>query len=355
MSGSAKRPSARRHVPGIVAAIVASSALLLALALRWHSGERTNDAAVVSHAPVHTAGPVSPAPSNAGDPEHSTTSTPGVEPASPDIKDAYDALFSGDGGRAIDQFILQHLPEAEAGNRDSALYVGDALRMCFLDMRMLQLTLTMLSPDGEDLKELSDHQDIVMKSVAARPAFYKEETRRHMERAIACERLGKDARVLQGEGYKWEAIAAELGNPIARARSIMSISDDGTTDDTLRRVREDQLRRAKVTILDALKESRDLEVLLQASDIVSTATGRDRTLERVAWALVACEYDDCEKLNPRYRSVCEVQGASYCSDEMSDRDYLMLRYPAQYDTASGRAMEIRDALDNERWEELGLQ
>jgi hypothetical protein len=235
--------------------------------------------------------------------------------------------------------------------------------MCFLDTRMVQLMLTMLSPSGEDLTKRPDYRDIITKSVASRPEFYREETRRHMERAIACKRLGKDELTLKEEGFEWERTAADLGNPIALARSIEietihRLTDDPQGDANVQEFRpliEDRLRTSKATILDALRGSRDLEVLLQAGDVISAATGRDRTLEHIAWALVACEYDDCEELNPLYRRACEAEGASYCSEEMSDSEYLMLKFPAQYDTARGRAMEIKEALENENWAELGLQ
>lgn len=260
------------------------------------------------------------------------------------IRQEFEALMAGDG--EIDRFILKHLTAAEKGNIDSAYYVSRAMMVCLVDLQATSLTLSLYEIDATDPDEISD---LIMSVLVGTPEYYRTEAKRHIERAIACQRLGWDSQYHGRQSKVWGEVARDAGHPIALAKKV---NDDPES------VSPERLEDSRKIVRKLLQKNREREVFLAAGSVVSASTGRDYVFERLSWALLACEYNACDSLSFYYRSGCEVmtyEEGAFCSQDMTDMDYLFGKYPSQFDAARARAMEIKQAIDNSQWALLGLE
>ena len=255
-------------------------------------------------------------------------------------------------GTGIDEFILRHLRLAEAGNADSAFFVGEAMQYCAMDLSLFDLSFEHYDTQKRGQPPRTDHEKIavIMDGLVGKPEFYRQQAQRHLDRATDCKKLGWEAQFFSEQGQSWIAKATSQGQPIARARTAKL--DPAKPPDA------GQLKRSQETMRDVLSSNRDVQTLLHASTVVVAGTGRDFATERLAWAILACEYSDCERpMNSLYRGVCEglaLQQALHCSDDMTDLDYLFTKYPERFDVASARAKELKYALETGDWAAIGL-
>ena len=256
------------------------------------------------------------------------------------------------GHEAIDEFVLRHLALAEAGNADSAHYVSEAMLYCAQELMSFNLSFDEYRMRADGIVVSADEiSALIMDGLTGKPEFYRVEARRHLDRAIACQRLGWDSEYLYEQAVDWGETATKLGQVIAVARSA-SLDPENFP------VEAEQIEESKTVMREVLRESRELHVFLYASSVVSASTGSDYPFERLAWALAACEYSKCDSLNYLYRGACEVmtlQGSHICTEDMTDLDYLFRKYPSQFDAALARAAEIEQALSNEDWQSIGLE
>lgn len=255
-----------------------------------------------------------------------------------------DALMAGED--QIDSFILRHLEAAEAGNADSAYYLAEAMKYCANELIKIPMSVSYITNDPVGPDEISD---LIMSSIVGMPDYYRSEALRHIERAIACQRLGWNSDYLIQQASDWDAFAEKAGQSSARARAAEIHPEN---------VSAERLEESKKTMRAVLKNSRELRDLLYAATVVSASTGSDYKLEILTWALVACEYQSCDSLNYIYRGACEIMalhGAQICTQDMTDMDYLFRKYPSQFDEARARAAEIKQAIDNGQWSLIGLE
>jgi hypothetical protein len=277
-----------------------------------------------------------------------------ADSASVRIEREFEAVFTG--GIQIDDFIRRHLAAAQSGNASSMYYVAEAMGFCHVDLMEFQSQVEWTyrdhaqPPAPRTRGDWDRQREAIMNGLAHAPDYFRAQTLSRIRRAEQCTSLGRDAAQFRQEHLEWHAAALAANQPTARARAA---------SEGLEARPPEGLQRSKETMRDVLRTNRQLEPLLYAAQISIYVTGRDAASERLAWALLACEYYDCEAtFNHLYRVGCEVASlrgeGDYCSAEMSDMDYLLGKYPGQFDVARGRATEIREAIDSARWEVLGL-
>jgi hypothetical protein len=266
-----------------------------------------------------------------------------------------EAIFNGS---KLDDFILQHIPRAESGDPDSAYYLAEAMNYCSMELVQFNMSFAYYDTQNSDYDTQNseaasnlDHQvQVIMDGLIGKPEFYQRQVRRHLDRAIACKSLGMDSQDLYRQVGVWAKQATTLMQPIALARAAR-------LDPRNPSIAADRLNNSKAVMRDALSRNRDLMTLLHASSVAAVATGRDYATERLAWGILACEYTECDTLNYLYLGKCEamvLSGNADCSEEISDLDYLRLKYPDIFDVARGRASELYVALEKEDWATVGL-
>lgn len=279
----------------------------------------------------------------------------------PRVSEQFEAVLMA--GSGLDEFILEHLELAKAGNADSAYYVSEAMQYCAMELLLLETSYRHYNTQGDEVVPGLDTQgdqvapsldeviEVIMDGLVGTSEFYRREARRRLDRAAACKNLNWQPQFLSDQGTAWATSALSLGQPIALARSAKL--------DPTNPPGEQQLERSKEIMRGALQQSRDLRTLLYASSVVAVNTQRNHLSERLAWGILACEYDDCEQpMNYLYRGVCEVTTLNQtfvCSADMSDLDYLFQKYPDEFDFAKARAEELHQALTTEDWSTVGLQ
>ncbi len=254
-------------------------------------------------------------------------------------------------GSKLDDFILLHIPRAKSGDADSAYYLAEALRYCSMELEQFDMSFAYYDKQDSDASSNLEHQvQIIMDGLIGKPEFYRRQVRRHLDRAMACKSLDIDSQDLHGRAESWSKQAKALMQPIALARGARLSPRNAS-------ISAEKLNSSKAAMRDALSRSKNLVILLSASSVAAVATGRDFTTERLAWAILACNYEDCGTLNYLYLGKCEamvLQGSSDCSEQMSDLDYLRLKYPNHFDVARGRASELYEALEKGDWSTVGL-
>jgi hypothetical protein len=252
----------------------------------------------------------------------------------------------------IDEYILEQLELAEAGNADSAHYVSEAMHHCATDMLSLQQSYDFYANDqGSTAADAEQMINVVMDALTGHQEFYLQQVQHSLERALECEKLGWTPQYLYEESVAWNVEAVGRGQVVAMAKLARLDPLDPPTDAS-------EIERSRAIIREVLGISKELHVLLHASAVISASTGKDFEFERLSWALVACEYDTCGRLNHLYTSACEnmsLQGSSVCTRGMTDLDYLFRKYPEKFDAARSRAQEIKQAIEREDWQSIGLQ
>lgn len=252
----------------------------------------------------------------------------------------------------IDEYILEHLRLAEAGNVNSAHYVSDAMHRCATEMAAFEISFDNYGTDPGATFITNEAKMIeIMDGLVGHHEYYLEQVRQSLRRAVECQKLGWETQYIYEESVRWRVEAAHRGQATALARTAFMDPSSRPHDPR-------QMAVSKEIIRNALIVSHDLEVLLNASSVVAASTGKDYKSEVLSWALLACEYEPCDTLNNLYMGQCEnmsLGGSSMCTDDMTDLDYLFRKYPAEFDTASARAKEIRQAIEREDWESLGLR
>jgi len=253
---------------------------------------------------------------------------------------------------SFDIYILEQLEKAGAGDGDAAHYLAEALQFCIADLVTYQLSAQKYVVDpgwsDTDPQLVADH---VMDALVGYPEFYRLEARRHLDRALACLKLGWSTEYIDRESKGWEVQALILGQPVAVARAAQLSPRGGDISEADLLVAQEQMRAA-------LAKSRDNLTFLYAATVATVTDQRDYVDERLAWALLACRYRDCGSLSFVYRHACEsmvLRENFPCTDDMSDYDYLFFKYPASFDAARARADELFVALESQQWEVLGLE
>lgn len=256
----------------------------------------------------------------------------------------FDSMIRG--SESLDNYILRLVKKAKAGDEDSAYFLAEALMYCALDETMLQQSEALWGIEATD-------PDIVMAQLmdklVGQSEFYRHEARQHILRGQACRRLGWGTDYYRKQARNWRSFAAKYGQPVALARAA---SVDPKETDPVR------LEQSKQSFRQVLGQSHDFLTLMYASSVVSASTGSDYEFERLAWGLLACEYAACDSLNFWYRGECDMlsqAGTDVCTSDMTDIDYLFRRYPAQFDAARAHAQQLKFAVDNGRWDLIGLQ
>lgn len=331
---------------------VAVPAVLILAVVWWNTSERLDRGQPQAvEGPADTYAVVSP-------PVEGRASVQENDPASPQrqsrsaplsygqqLRFRFDDLMAGND--LIDKFIIRHLELAEAGNADSAIYLSEAMKYCAMELNLVSLTSEVYDISTEDPSTIETQ---IMDQLVGHPEFYRSEARRHIQRAIGCQRLGWDPEYHREEATKWSDFARESGQPVAVAKWAAIKRDELLSDE--------KLDASKEVIRTVLQESVDFQVLLAASTVASASTGSDYLFDRLSWALAACEFHTCDSLNFYYRGLCEMQsfsGASYCTEDMTDLDYLFARHPDKFDAARAKAQEIKQAILDSRWDLLGLE
>lgn len=261
-----------------------------------------------------------------------------------EIRQEFDSVIGGN--KEIDVFILTHLERAEAGDADSAIYVAEAMRYCMLSVGKVEqgISLYQIQPAGP-----SETKEAIMERLVGLSPYRRNEASLHIDRWIACKRLSWDLSYLAETAYKWEEFAVNEGQPLAVAR-FASLDPNAA-------VTPEKLDQSKAAMRQVLSKSREFTVLRYASSVVSVSTNKDFESEKLAWALLACEYDSCDTLNYHNRGSCEMlgkDGADFCTDDLTDMKYLFGRYPDKFDAARSRALFIKEAIDSGQWDLIGL-
>lgn len=281
-------------------------------------------------------------------PRRQSSSVPGLEKPVGSWKE-YDSMMRGVIG--IDEYILKHLRLAEAGNANSAYYVSEAMIRCATELISFRMSYDTYSANhGADHVGPEEMMTVVLGELVGYSEFYLEQVRHSLMRAIECKKLGWESQYLYDESVQWQKRAIERNQVVALVQAARL--DPSNPPDN-----PDQIEASRKTMREALSQSQDLVVLLNASTVVSASTGSDFPLERLSWALTACEYQRCDSLNHLYRDVCEsmsMHGSAICTNDMTDLDYLFLKYPELFDLAQARAKEIKQAIESEDWRSLGL-
>jgi len=267
---------------------------------------------------------------------------------SDDVEDDFNALFTGK--IRIDDFIRHHEALAESGRADSMHFVAEAMKDCVASMSMVQPLIDKIAQErGATAARPADYRELVEQEKIGNSEFAVEEWSRRIDRAYACLSLNRDISTLGNEFEQWESLAIENGQPIAVTTFITTGLQSKSTED---------LQRAKNVIREQLASNKSLEIILAAEDLSAFLTGREGPAERLAWSLLACEYYDCNsRLSYRYRTTCEIDahyGDIYCKPGMTDYEFLRAKLPEHYDVATGRAMELKQHLDQDLWDLLGL-
>ena len=261
-----------------------------------------------------------------------------------EIRQEFDSVIGGN--EEIDVYILRHLERAEAGDADSAIYVAEAMRYCLASVGMVERGIRQyqIQPAGP-----SETKEAILERLVGLSPYRRNEASLHIDRWIACKRSGWDNSYLTETAYKWEAFALNEGQPLAVAR-VSGLDPNAA-------VTPEKLEKSKAAMRQVLTKSREFTVLWYASSVVSVSTNRDFESEKLAWALLACEYDSCDSLNYYNRGLCEMQGkngADYCTEDVTDMKYLFGRYPGKIDVARSRALFIKEAIDSGQWDLIGL-
>ena len=257
------------------------------------------------------------------------------------------------GNASIVEFIRNNIEKARNGDPDAAFYVSRALNTCGADMMSFGMTIPMLTnvdvvPHNLSKQQLEELRPTAMAYLADKHEFYRVQAERQMDRAIECLALGQPDELLN-QARELTLVATLAEHPLA---TIMmdNIEVENLDDNDLSMLREKSR--------DLLQNNKDREIFFYSATVSAASLDRDQTFETLAWAIAACNYNSCDTLSRYYRGRCEImslQGeGDFCADDMTDYDYLMLKYPGQFDRARARAMEISSAIDMDRWEDLGL-
>lgn len=265
-----------------------------------------------------------------------------------DVETDFHSIFAGEIGISV--FIRHHEDLAQNGNADSMHYLAQAIKDCIVSMTMVQPVIDKIALERGEIAEYREgYREIARQEGVVYSEFAKQEWSNRIDRAYDCFSLGKNVATLDSESDMWEALAVERGQSNAVAASVTSELQNKTAE---------ELQHAKSVIRDVLVSQKTLETILAAEALSSFVTGRNGTTERVAWALLACEYYDCEsRLSYRYRTTCEIDatyGNTYCTPGMTDYEFLRAKLPEHFDIAGGRAMDLKQAIDSEQWDRLGL-
>jgi hypothetical protein len=265
-----------------------------------------------------------------------------------DLEEDFNSIFEGSIG--IADFIRQHEKLAQDGNANSMHFLAEAMKDCIASMTMIEPAIDKVALlRGEVATNREDFRERVRQEGHRNSEFAIQEWASRVDRAYDCFTLEKDVAALGREYQTWESLVAEKDQPHAVVAAIIS---------DLANKSPDELEQAKSVIRDVLVTNKNLETILAAEKWSSFVTGRGGTMERAAWALLACEYYDCEStLSYRYRTTCEIDaqyGDIYCTPGMTDAEFLRAKVPGSYDIARGRAMELKQILDQRQWAQIGL-
>ena len=268
--------------------------------------------------------------------------------AGPTLEAEFNLVVAG--GVGIGEFIREHEKLAQKGNVDSMHFLAEAMKDCTLSMTMVQPLIDRFELErGELVANREDYLEYLRQSGPGNSAFAIQEWNNRIERAYDCFGIDENTETLNRESSAWEAIALEKGQSNAVATSVTSDLHNKTAE---------ELAVAKSRIRSVLVSNKTLETVLAAQTLSSFSTGRHGIVERAAWALLACEFYDCEStLSYRYRTTCEVDatyGEIYCVPGMTDSEFIRAKVPGSYDIARGRAMELKQYFDQERWAQIGL-
>ncbi len=262
-----------------------------------------------------------------------------------------DLILAGDG--SITEFIAANIDAARQGDGDAAFYVSMALKECALVIQQASMTL-MVEPGSErslnelyaeDIDELEKQLRVTLPGMQE---FARRETEIKLDRARDCIGLGP-VQELYDSAREIGLIAFQADHPLAFINST-SVDWSSLSGEDLSDLQERTRR--------MIEASNDHQVFFFAAEVAAASLEVDPKFEKLSWAIAACEFNDCDILSRMYRGSCErltSQGqGQFCSEDITDAAYLILKYPGEYDLARSRAIEIQQAILSENWEVLGL-
>ena len=148
-----------------------------------------------------------------------------------------------------------------------------------------------------------------------------------------------------------ERAAAELGYPLAQAMIASQLLDRNRDPAETEQAHE---------IMRTAARSRDPDTLLEIARNVPAlgALPGEKSVGRRAdaWVLLACWNGlDCGPQSPLVRSfVCNPREAKRCEPTAGFEDTLQKASPARYAAAAALADQLMQAMNDGRWDELGL-
>lgn len=149
----------------------------------------------------------------------------------------------------------------------------------------------------------------------------------------------------------WIRMAADLGYPLAQAMIAAQLLDRTRDQQDLEQARRFMRTAARSRDPDALLEiARNIPALGPMPGEKSVGRRAD------AWVLLACWNGlDCGSASALVRSfVCNPREARRCDPTAGFEDTLQKASPARYAAAAALADQLMQAMNDGRWDELGL-
>jgi len=153
------------------------------------------------------------------------------------------------------------------------------------------------------------------------------------------------------DASSWLKMAADLGYPLAQAMIASRLLDGNRHQQDLEQARQFMRNAARSRNPDALLEiARNVPALGALPGEKSVGRRAD------AWVLLACWNGlDCGPTSALVRSfVCNPREAKRCEPTAGFEDTLQKASPARYAAAAALADQLMQAMNDGRWDELGI-
>lgn len=235
--------------------------------------------------------------------------------------------------------------DAQAGNADAQYYLSEILRYCTVEYR------TYFKTRGPD-RSLEDAQAHANSTYGLSAKIAGEVYHRCFDL------VARTAPNRFGTRDEWVARAAENGQPLAqlaRARDVLVESRFGSTKDVPdpQPAPRSQMKEEAIRLLgEALRASKDAEVLWKASDLLQAYAGEgtDMTDETWAWRLAACQRGyDCSESAEWIGFMC--RHGTNC-ESATGLDLIKTATGDHFNAVADTAAQINRIIDQEDWDQL---
>jgi TPR repeat protein len=220
---------------------------------------------------------------------------------------------------------------ANKGDGEAAFYVYKIHETCAYPGNRTNPSLAVADPDPDDWRT----QEHSRKSQRAEKACPPD-----LQRILATQ-----------DAAMWLKMAADLGYPLAQAMIAARLLDGNRHQQDLEQARQ---------FMRAAARSRDPDALLEIARNVPAlgALPGEKSVGRRAdaWVLLACWNGlDCGPASALVRSfVCNPREAKRCEPTAGFEDTLQKASPARYAAAAALADQLMQAMNDGRWDELGI-